>query len=387
MAIVVTHAKVATILDDGTSEVGSNEWNANHVVTGDSGDFMEVVNGGGFGPQFTIYVDAATGDEDNDGLTSGTALATIQNGVNKALYYSPRQGTLHTDHTPNIKLSVAAGEYSEAVTIAGTNGTLSIRGAGFDTSGTHTLLTDGGIVAYDGAQVWVDNIAIEPNGQTPCLQASNHATITAGWVEVHEEAFGMRYIGNGSSDTVAYAYSYGKINLYNLDPTGDSIGDETQVVGSWNRFARVQNYGQVFVQGAVTLSGSPSFADAFAVGDTNGLIEFGVLASFPGSAATGKRFEIFSGCRVKVPSGGLTFLPGDAAGTAVGHAVYDDRMYGATFAYAALSFATLPASPAAGMVAFVSDSTTATWGATIAGGGSNNVLAFYNGANWTVAGA
>lgn len=49
--------------------------------------------------------------------------------------------------------------------------------------------------------------------------------------------------------------------------------------------------------------------------------------------------------------------------------------------------AQLPGSPAAGMFAYVTDSSTATWGATIAGGGANKVLAWYNNANWTVIGA
>lgn len=50
-------------------------------------------------------------------------------------------------------------------------------------------------------------------------------------------------------------------------------------------------------------------------------------------------------------------------------------------------FASLPATPVAGMVAYVTDSNTATWGATIAGSSNNKVLAWYNGTNWTVAGA
>lgn len=50
------------------------------------------------------------------------------------------------------------------------------------------------------------------------------------------------------------------------------------------------------------------------------------------------------------------------------------------------AFASLPTATE-GMVAAVTDSNTNTWGATIAGGGANNVLAFYNGSNWTVAGA
>ena len=50
------------------------------------------------------------------------------------------------------------------------------------------------------------------------------------------------------------------------------------------------------------------------------------------------------------------------------------------------AFASLPTG-AEGDMACVTDSNTATWGATIAGSGANNVLAYFNGTNWTVAGA
>lgn len=50
------------------------------------------------------------------------------------------------------------------------------------------------------------------------------------------------------------------------------------------------------------------------------------------------------------------------------------------------AFAALPAAPATGMLAIVNNSTTVVWGATITAPGANTVLAFYNGANWTVAG-
>lgn len=55
-------------------------------------------------------------------------------------------------------------------------------------------------------------------------------------------------------------------------------------------------------------------------------------------------------------------------------------------AYGEFAFADLPDPPALGMTAVVNNSNTSTWGATIAGGGANVVLAFYNGTNWTVAG-
>lgn len=52
-----------------------------------------------------------------------------------------------------------------------------------------------------------------------------------------------------------------------------------------------------------------------------------------------------------------------------------------------ITFASKPSSSVKGMVAVFTDSTTATWGATVAGGGANNVLAWFNGSNWTVIGA
>jgi len=47
---------------------------------------------------------------------------------------------------------------------------------------------------------------------------------------------------------------------------------------------------------------------------------------------------------------------------------------------------TLSPAPTEGSLAAVTDSNTNVWGATIAGGGTNNVLAFYNNSVWTVAG-
>lgn len=46
----------------------------------------------------------------------------------------------------------------------------------------------------------------------------------------------------------------------------------------------------------------------------------------------------------------------------------------------------LPGSPVAGDVANVSNSTTNTWGATVAGGGSFHVAVRWNGTVWTVTG-
>lgn len=53
----------------------------------------------------------------------------------------------------------------------------------------------------------------------------------------------------------------------------------------------------------------------------------------------------------------------------------------------AVAYADLPASPAAGMYAYIYDSNVNTFGATInSGGGTDKVFAWYNGADWTVVG-
>lgn len=50
-------------------------------------------------------------------------------------------------------------------------------------------------------------------------------------------------------------------------------------------------------------------------------------------------------------------------------------------------FASLPVTPVVGMLATITDSSVATWGSIIGGTGATTVLGFYNGTNWTVAGA
>jgi len=51
-----------------------------------------------------------------------------------------------------------------------------------------------------------------------------------------------------------------------------------------------------------------------------------------------------------------------------------------------VAFAELDTTPYVGQMANISDSNTATWGANVAAGGSNRILARWNGTNWTVVG-
>lgn len=71
--------------------------------------------------------------------------------------------------------------------------------------------------------------------------------------------------------------------------------------------------------------------------------------------------------------------------TEVAYVDKDGLFVGKALKATCATFASLPTA-SSGMTACVSDSNVNTWGSTIAGGGANTVLAFYNGAAWTVAG-
>lgn len=104
--------------------------------------------------------------------------------------------------------------------------------------------------------------------------------------------------------------------------------------------------------------------------------------------------EIHTGVGKGVPVGTITFhtagteAVADAVQTLNTRGTMSDTLFtwDGVLKLTPRAFAALPASPEEGMMAWVNDSSTATWGATIAGGGANKVLAVFNGTVWTVAG-
>jgi hypothetical protein len=57
------------------------------------------------------------------------------------------------------------------------------------------------------------------------------------------------------------------------------------------------------------------------------------------------------------------------------------------YAMSPVPFVSLPPEPDVGMIVCISDSGVTGWGEEVTPGGFNNVLAWYNGTNWTVIGA
>jgi hypothetical protein len=115
------------------------------------------------------------------------------------------------------------------------------------------------------------------------------------------------------------------------------------------------------------------------------ITNFVVLAG--SGRVTWQGFNNVSGSAVTNVASGIAYTPSGYANQAGAIATLDvDANYtAASLRGTAVAFADVPGTPIEGMMIAVTDSSTNTWGATITGGGSNHVLAYYNGTNWTVA--
>jgi hypothetical protein len=131
-------------------------------------------------------------------------------------------------------------------------------------------------------------------------------------------------------------------------------------------------------------AGAPGFA--FSTEATTGWYLNG--ASWVSLALAGTRTAYFdsNGFHTVAANGAIVIGSAEDVSLSRGAANRLTLAVGDAFNLAPTAFASLPAG-AEGNLACVTDSNTATWGATIAGGGANNVLAFHNGTNWTVFGA
>jgi hypothetical protein len=183
--------------------------------------------------------------------------------------------------------------------------------------------------------------------------------------------------------------------------------------GDWSiaqgaTFQIVQWWAETFIQWSVTsvtALGSGCNVSPFMY--ACGTVFAGTQTTFTGTF-TGIRWKIDENGFINLGgrTGGLTFWPGTIEGiirdagryaygrnTVVSKLVTEDHTTktitlgaGVVARHTPMLFSALPASPAAGMVAAISDSTTDTWGATAAGGGSLYALVSYNGTAWKVIG-
>lgn len=187
------------------------------------------------------------------------------------------------------------------------------------------------------------DLQIRMNG-TPFWQIEDNGAITA----ASDTASVMR-VGNGTSSAPGLQFS--------TSPTGNNQGFTfsagpfvNTITGGAKRFA-VHDFGAVIGSGS----------------------RFGFSStSLESGTAEDVAFERDAAGRAAVVDASVSHNPRDLKLRACLHN--------------ADTFANRPGTPVTGMVITVTDSTVNTFGATVAGGGGNTVLAWYNGTNWTVIG-
>jgi hypothetical protein len=390
MAISITHATSSATADDGTSDVGSAEWNAAHVVTG----LREVLEA-----SRTYYV-RTDGSDSNTGLadTAGGAFLTIQKAVDvvSALDHG-------NDASIQVTIQIADGTYTENVLC----GDLINCSQDLDTTAYpnstfwHAVLVRGdpaapGDVIINGAAGnavtcqgvncnWrFDGVTFKSTGANG-IEIDHGAKIVCGTVN---------YTTTGTS--AAYCASVGQTSYCSLWHMWNGT---VTITGDWDRAFWVEDALMDFEPDSCVIVGTPSIT-SFLLLSSRGTVFIGPINGYTGTIV-GRPYRIESDGVILGLTGAASLPTGTSTSQNFGSGVYSDFETGQVSAfwradsngantytyYEPMAFGSLPGTPLHGMVAAITDSNTATWGATVAAGGANKILAFYNGTNWTVIGA
>lgn len=274
------------------------------------------------------------------------------------------------------------------------------------------------------APIFSTNIPTQPRGtvtwqnNTITSTSPNIVAIEDTSTSTRYEAMHVKYIGNPSGGAATgrkaaffgHAENTGTQNN-TVSMRGGFFQSDHRSTGTIGELTAFDGFAQTFQDAgnATTIIGGRAVASvggALVVAST----VYGLKGQAQLAAGAGGTIPIGVGVRGDVlRTNGGTFTTAYAfqaehtalTGTTLGVGYFVGEVHGATqygyynsdagaatysagpFEHGAFTFATLPTARV-GMTAYVSDSNTVVWGATIAGGGANKVLAFYNGTVWTV---
>lgn len=191
------------------------------------------------------------------------------------------------------------------------------------------------------------------------------------------------YTGRVQVGGVGFAQLYGFVDAYILAYLDEVTFAGSAFIGIYADFRSQIDFEPI----DITWTGSPAYGFGFVVADATAIVQYYWFGTLTGDGTvTGTRFRAQLNSYVDVFDKNWTAIPGDAA------PVLDDssnaRVFSKSFmgGHVGFTFAQLPPSPAGGMTAYISDSSTASAGAVISGGGANDVYAWYDGSDWRVMG-
>jgi hypothetical protein len=242
----------------------------------------------------TLYV-STSGSDSNNGLTSGTAFATIQ----KAYSVLGQNYDLAGQYTATI--SVGAGTFpalNAYFPIVGLNGAGSvvINGAGSATIISTSTSGSNAVSATGGAQFTLSNLAVSTSGSASNgVYSANGGSI----------AIGAGVTFNGCVNAHMYAVSAGYIG----------VNANYAIAGSANTHITSAS-GQISITAGitVTITGSPTFSGGFATSNYAGFIS-AISITFSGSAS-GPRYSVGANGVINTNGGGASYFPGSISGTA-----------------------------------------------------------------------
>lgn len=241
-----------------------------------------------------------SGSDSNDGLTPGTAFATGQKAWDAAISIDL--------NNHNLFLQFADGTYTNQLVISGQP-----LGVGAESG----IIIQGNmaqpqnvifappnataVVVGDNAIVSVQGITMlgggAPVGAWP---SGNGLYCDTGWVGISNVHFGA----------ATYAHM-----VVESDGTIYNDGNPYSITGSALYHMAASGGGIIGTLGAaVTITGNPTFSNAFAMAVTHGHIACGGCAY--SGAATGKRYNVATLGLIDSGGAGVAFLPGSIAGTA-----------------------------------------------------------------------
>lgn len=252
-----------------------------------------------------LYVNDASGNDLNNGLTAGTAFKTIQRAWNEMF--------LRYDfNNHNAIINVADGTYANAAVLQGTpvglgaSNTITIRGNLVTPSTCIISPTPASCftVQQVAVSVRIEGFRLTATGTPGIYINHGHAIVVSNaTVSVNKLEFGS------CAGSHLCAFGGGTIS---------SDANPYAIVGGAQHHALAVRAGCiVLVQSTVTLTGTPAFSGAFAAASECGTLEL-YGTTWTGSA-TGLRYSANANGVINVGGAGATYLPGATAGaTATG---------------------------------------------------------------------
>lgn len=259
----------------------------------------------------TLFVNASTGNDANNGLSAGAALRTLTAAI--SLIYSTYDLSGYT-----VTISLAAGTYTAA-------------------SGTNIIQLSGPPTGAAAVGAPINIVGNVSSPGTVILSAVNaDCVIVSAGATIGISGVTLTATGTGAAGMCLAAYSDGQIQIgsgmvfgtaggCHMQVSGggtiNNIGNSYSVTGGAQIHMNATGTGSIIMSNLTcTVSGSPAFSQAFAVINALGLASFSAVTF--GGTATGVRYLVTTNGVIAGSGGGATYFPGNSNGSTATGGVY-----------------------------------------------------------------